>query len=135
MSDSKILLICVSPRKKGTSNMLLERIKEIIGGEIVFLSQNGSLDELIKNMEEVEIIVISGPTYINSFPARLYELLEIASKQGNFSKQKLYGIINGGMPYIHTHYHGLLYLKLFAEKSNISWMGGFVLRWWSNIRW
>lgn len=123
---SKVLLICASPRHNGTSVMLLKRIQKVLGGEIVFLPQKGGFDELIKKMKEVTTIVISGPTYINTYPAKLYEFIEEASKN-KFSKQKLYGIINGGMPYVHTHEHGLLYLELFAEENNFSWMGGFVL--------
>ncbi len=107
--------------------MLLERINKIAGGEIVFLPQKGSFDNLINKMQKAATIVISGPTYINSYPARLFELLEEVSKNTTFSNQKLYGIINGGMPYVHTHEHGLSYLSLFAKENNLTWMGGFVL--------
>ena len=127
MTNENILLVCVSPRRKGTSAMLLERIKNFIGGEIVFLNQKGSFEELIKKMQMAKIIVISGPTYINSYPARLFEFLEKEVPNHKFSNQKLYGIINGGMPYVHTHEHGLFYLKLFAKENSFSWMGGFVL--------
>lgn len=127
MTKFNRLLICASPRKKGTSMMLLERIEKSIGGKIIFLPQKGSFDEIVNYMQKAETIIISGPTYINSYPARLYELLEFASNNYSFNNQKLYGIINGGMPYIHTHEHGLRYLKLFAQENNLKWMGGFVL--------
>ncbi|NLZ76299.1 MAG: hypothetical protein GX914_07330 [Erysipelotrichia bacterium] len=127
MHNFDILLICASPRRKGTSAMLLERIKNLIGGEIVFLNQKGSFDELIKKMQKAKTIVVSGPTYINTYPARLFELLEKEASNYKFSNQKLYGIINGGMPYVHTHEHGLSYLRLFAKENNLTWMGGFVL--------
>ncbi len=127
MNKSDILLICASPRRKGTSAMLLDRIRRVTGGELAFLAQRGPLDDLIGAMQGAAKIVISGPCYINTYPARLLELLELASRTGGFSGQKLYGIINGGMPYIHTHQHGLRYLQLFAEQNNLSWQGGFVL--------
>ncbi len=107
--------------------MLLERIRAVTGGEVVFLPQKGSLDGLVLNMQKASTIIISGPCYINTYPARLIELLEKASSTGGFSGQKLYGIINGGMPYIHTHRHGLTCLQLFAEQHHLSWQGGFVL--------
>ncbi|NLJ71214.1 MAG: hypothetical protein GX328_07135 [Clostridiaceae bacterium] len=107
--------------------MLLERIRAVTGGEIVFLSQKDSLDELVLAMQQAAIIIISGPCYVNTFPAGLIELLETASQTGGFSGQKLYGIINGGMPYIHTHRHGLTCLQLFAEQNHLLWQGGFVL--------
>ncbi len=127
MDKSKLLLLCASPRRKGTSAMLLERIHANIGGEVVFLPQKGEPDELLLAMQHAVTIVISGPCYINTYPARLIELLEAASLAGGFSGQKLYGIINGGMPYIHTHRHGLTCLQLFAEQNQLMWQGGFVL--------
>lgn len=127
MNKHEILLICASPRRNGTSAMLLERIHAVTGGEVVFLPQKGSLNELALNMQEASTIVLSGPCYINTYPARMIELLEKASSTGGFSGQKLYGIINGGMPYIHTHRHGLTCLQLFAEQNHLSWRGGFVL--------
>jgi hypothetical protein len=127
MNKSEIVLICASPRRRGTSAMLLERIRAVTGGEVVYLPQKGSLEALVQTMRQASTIVISGPSYINTYPARLIELLETASSTGGFSGQKLYGIINGGMPYIHTHRHGLICLHLFAEQNNLLWQGGFVL--------
>ena len=107
--------------------MLLERVRAVTGGEVVFLPQKGSLDDVVRAMQGSKTIVISGPCYINTYPARLIELLETAAQVGVFSGQKLYGIINGGMPYMHTHQHGLASLRFFAEQNDLTWMGGFVL--------
>lgn len=128
MNKPEIMLLCASSRRKGTSAMLLERIRLVTGGEaVIFLPQKGGLNEVILAMQQAAAIVISGPCYINTYPARLIELLEAASLSGGFSGQKLYGIINGGMPYVHTHRHGLACLRLFAEQNHLSWQGGFVL--------
>lgn len=127
MNKPEIMLLCASSRRKGTSAMLLERIRLVTGGEVIFLPQKGSLNEVILAMQQAAAIVISGPCYINTYPARLVELLETASLMGGFSGQKLYGVINGGMPYVHTHRHGLSCLKLFAKQNHLSWQGGFVL--------
>ena len=107
--------------------MLLERVRAVTGGEVISLPQRGPLEELILAMQKSETIVISGPCYINTYPARLIELMETASLAGGFTGQKLYGIINGGMPYMHTHQHGLACLRIFAEQNNLLWQGGFVL--------
>jgi hypothetical protein len=127
MNNSEMMLLCASPRRKGTSSMLLQRICAVTGGKIVFLPQKGSLNELVQTMRQASTIVISGPCYINTYPARLIELLEKATQAGGFSGQKLYGIINGGMPYSHTHRHGLFCLRLFAGQNHLTWQGGFVL--------
>lgn len=127
MHKPEILLLCASPRRKGTSAMLLERIRAVTGGEVLYLPQKGGLDEAALAMRQAATIVISGPSYINTYPARLLELLEAAARAGGFSGQKLYGVINGGMPYTHTHRHGLACLKLFAQQNHLIWQGGFVL--------
>lgn len=107
--------------------MLLERIRAVTGGEVISLPQRGPLNELILAMQKSETIIISCPCYINTYPARLIELLEMASLAGGFTGQKLYGIVNGGMPYMQTHQHGLACLRIFAEQNNLLWQGGFVL--------
>jgi hypothetical protein len=127
MNNANLMLLCASPRRKGTSAMLLYRICTAIGGNIVFLPQKGTLDEVVQRMQQADTIVISGPSYINTYPARLIELLETAGNTGGFSGQKLYGIINGGMPYLHTHRHGLTLLQMFAGQQGLCWQGGFVL--------
>ena len=44
MNKSEIMLLCASPRRKGTSAMLLERVRAVTGGEVVFLPQGFSDD-------------------------------------------------------------------------------------------
>lgn len=127
MNKPDMMLLCASPRREGTSAMLLRRISSVTDGELVYLPQKGFLDEMVQTMKQAATIVISGPCYINTYPARLIELLETASSIGGFCGQKLYGIINGGMPYVHTHQHGLTCLQLFAEQNHLLWQGGFVL--------
>jgi hypothetical protein len=41
--------------------------------------------------------------------------------------QSLYGVIQGGMPYAHTHECGLNMLEIFAEKVDLKYRGGFVM--------
>lgn len=127
MDKSKLLLVCASPRRKGTSAMVLRRIQAALGGDLVFIPQEGDLDDLVGRMQTAETIVVSGPCYINTYPARLIALLEAACEAGEFSGQKLYGIINGGMPYTHTHRHGLTCLRIFADQAQMAWKGGFIL--------
>ena len=124
---SDILLICASPRPQGTSAMLLRRIQSVAGGTFHQLPWRGSLDETVTAMRRASRIVISGPCWINSYPARLLELFETAAASGTFDGQGLYGIINGGMPYTHTHAHGLATLSLFARRCGLDYRGGFVL--------
>lgn len=123
-----LLLLCASPRPRGTSAMLLRRLQEAAGGEMISLYQKEGAERALARMAEADRIVISGPCYINSYPAPVAELLEKAADSGiSWAGKQLYGIINGGMPYAHTHRAGLRTLELFAESCGLHWMGGFVL--------
>ena len=58
MNKPEIMLLCASSRRKGTSAMLLERIRLVTGGEVIFLPQKGSLNEVILAMQQAAAIVI-----------------------------------------------------------------------------
>ncbi len=85
-------------------------------------------DDIIEAMAQAKRILISGPSYINTWPGPLIALLEQAAQHSDRLKGKrLYGIINGGMPYVHTHLSGLRTLQLFCRDVGLRWEGGFVL--------
>lgn len=125
----KTLIINASPRKKSTSQMFCHRIQKKTGGEIANLYDSyGDISWLIPKIDEAEVIVFAGPCYINSYPAYVTNLLELLA--GNpvvCHGQKVYGVINGGMPYVHTHESGLTHLKLFCKACQMQYMGGFVM--------
>ena len=65
MNKLAMLLLCASSRCRGSSAMLLERIRTVTGGEMIF-SPKDSLDELVRIMQQAETIVISC-CYINTY--------------------------------------------------------------------
>ena len=128
MHKTKVLLLCASPRRVGTSAMLLRRVQQVCGGELLFLYSLRDKGKAVHLMAQADRIVLSGPCYINSYLAVVSELMEEVAASGlEKSGQSLYGIINGGMPYPHTHRHGLTALELFADAMGMRWQGGFVL--------
>ncbi len=130
----QFLLINVSPRKNGTSAMLLNMCREHLAGkghctQMMHLYPHlGDLSEIVKAAEEADVIVFSGSCYVNTYPADAYALLQAlaASKEALNGKQ-VYGIIQGGMPYAHTHESGLTALELFSRQCGLNYMGGFVM--------
>lgn len=126
---SEVLIINASPRKEGTSYMFCKRCQDMVGGDICQLySDINSVEWLLPKIKEAKTIIISGPSYIDSYPAHVVSLLEEISKHPEICHgQKVYGIINGGMPYVHTHEAGLRMLKLFCKDSNMQYQGGFVM--------
>lgn len=130
----KMLMINASPRLKGTSSVLLQMCKDYLedkGHQTQLIHLYKSLNnkyELLKAVEEAEVLILSGPCYINTYPADTIAFLEELAIHKEFLKEKsLYGIIQGGMPYIHTHESGLSVLEIFCKKCKISYKGGFVM--------
>lgn len=121
------LLICASPCPKGTSAMLLRRVQQATGGEIHFLYREGAA-AVLEHMAGAHTIVLSGPCFINIYPAKVMELLKLAmTRKKDLAGKKLYAISNGGMPYAHTHQSGLRTLALFCQACSMRYMGGLVL--------
>lgn len=128
------VIINLSPRKEGTSAMFAKMCKEYFiaekkNVEIVdlypYLDKTDTILELIK---EADTIVLSGPCYINHFPADTIFLLEqMINHPEILHGQYLYGIIQGGMPYVHTHESGIRTLELFCNDCNIIFKGAFVM--------
>lgn len=130
----KAVIINLSPRKKGTSMMLASRcqnylIEQNYLVEIFHLYPNlKDLKPLFEGIKESQTILMVGPCYINTYPADTVYLLEELQKHNDvLHGQNLYGIIQGGMPYIHTHESGLKILELFARENGLSYKGGFVI--------
>ncbi len=86
------------------------------------------MDIIINKIKESDCIVLIGPCYVDSYPADTINLLmHMASGEGVLHGQSLYGFIQGGMPYIHTHEHGIKLLENFAEANSVVFKGGFVM--------
>lgn len=126
---SKILIINGSPRGEGTSAMFCKTCEDYLGGEICQLySDINSVEWLMPKIDAAEIIIIAGPCYINTYTAQVIYLLEQIAKHLDICHgQKVYGIINGGMPYVHTHESGLKMLRLFCKDCDMLYQGGFVM--------
>lgn len=130
----KAVIINLSPRKKGTSMMLANRCCEFLithdySPKILHLYPNlKDLKPLLETIKESQTILMIGPCYINTYPAdTVYLLEEIQKNMEILHGQNLYGIIQGGMPYVHTHESGLKMLELFVLENNLKYKGGFVV--------
>lgn len=130
----KTIILNLSPRKTGTSMMLANRCREFLSTrnnlvEILHLYPNlKNLTPLLVAINEAQTIIMIGPCYINTYPAdTIYLLEELEKNRDLLHGQDLYGIIQGGMPYVHTHESGLKMLELFAGENGLSYKGGFVI--------
>lgn len=131
---SEILLINASPRRTGTSSLLAGMGEEYLRSKgrqvtLVHLYHNlNHRDSLLQAIKAADTIVLSGPCYINTYPAETTAFLQWLAEQKDLIRGKnLYGIIQGGMPYPHTHECGLLQLQVFCRRTGVHYRGGFVM--------
>lgn len=129
MQMSGILIINASPRREGTSAMFCRSCADRLGGSVCHLySDMDGVERLMSQIDDADTIIIAGPSYVDTYPAQTVYLLEkIAEHPDICHGQKVYGIINGGMPYVHTHESGLRMLELFCRECNMRYQGGFVI--------
>jgi hypothetical protein len=131
---SHVVIINLSPRENKTSNMLASMCSDylLLHGKKVKLfhlyKAMKQIDSLLMGIEEAATIVFCGPCYINHFPAdTIYLLEQINENKTILHNQNMYGVIQGGMPYVHTHESGVKTLELFCEDLKISYKGSFVV--------
>lgn len=127
---NEIIVIQCSYRQQGTSSMLSNLLKGMDERvHIVTITKVlNEYDKFCQQLKECHTLVFIGPCYINTYPADVFFLLKCLQLQPElFHGQKVYGLIQGGMPYIHTHVSGLRSLELFAKTVDLKYCGGFVL--------
>lgn len=128
------IIINLSPRKKGTSNMLVNYFADRIRSDANSVcmcdlyTYLDKMDILLEKIKDAESIVMIGPCYVSSYPAVTVKLLmSMANSDGILHGQSLYGFIQGGMPYVHTHVHGIRLLENFADDNSLEYKGGFIM--------
>jgi hypothetical protein len=131
---NKVVIINLSPRTNGTSKMLANMCKDFLStkGQTVNIvnlySHLNHIDTVLNLIREADTIIMSGPCYVDHFPAdTIYLLEQISTHSEILHNQSVYGMIQGGMPYIHTHESGVKTLELFCEDNNIIYKGSFVI--------
>lgn len=130
----KFLLLNVSPRKTGTSITLAGMCQSYLesrGHQVARLHLYPNLEHperLVQAMADCDTLILSGPCYVNTYPADTIAFLELLAQHGEvLHGQDLYGIIQGGMPYAHTHHSGLTILECFGRKHAVQYKGGFAM--------
>lgn len=128
------LLINASPREKGTTALLALTMREYLlkKGHTVSLmhlyKHLEKTDALVQAFQKADTLVVLGPCYINTYPADTYALLELIANHPEIHHgQRVYGVIQGGMPHTHTHSSGLSALHCFAKTCGLAHGGGFVM--------
>ena len=120
------IIINLSPRKKGTSKMLtsyfidkLSSVESVVESLSLY-SHLEDMDTVLNKIKAADSIIMIGPCYVCSFPSDTIRLLEeMSNTEGTLHSQSIYGFIQGGMPYVHTHEHGIRLLENFCDIIRI----------------
>lgn len=128
------LVLNLSPRPKGTSAMLSRQCAEYLVNQGKTARAMGlykhltDLSPLLEAARDADALVFIGPCYLNTYPADTYRLLAAMCESGiEYTGKRVYAMIQGGMPYAHTHENGLSAVRLFAGQCGAQYMGGFVM--------
>lgn len=132
------LLLVGSPRARGsTSYSLLSYLKGQLcerGFSVDVMMVHSSLrsqDKVTKMMDamnNVEVIVLAAPLYIDCLPAPVIRTMELFAKyrkQHDTSiRSSFAAIINSGFPEAHHNNLALEICQEFANEVNMEWIGG-----------
>jgi hypothetical protein len=86
------------------------------------------IKKVIGKLEEVDMVVLVFPLYVDSLPARTTRALELISSHRKRHKpaknQRFMAICQSGFPESHQNILALDMCKCFAETSGFRWTGG-----------
>jgi multimeric flavodoxin WrbA len=137
---SRALLLLGTPKKKKSSSMalgsfLVERLAgKGIKTETVHLGEAARSSEgkksLARQVAESDLLIYSGPLYVDSLPAPAIAALESLRELtpgGYEGKKRLAALVQCGFPEAFHNFSALEILRTFSRKLGIRWMGGLAI--------
>jgi len=138
--NKNLMLIIGSPRAKSSTsaslgNYLIKKVNNDkfnikIRYTAVDLKSAISRSNLLKDVEQADILVLSFPLYVDSLPApviRLLDLIEKNQRKTNTKEKKFLAISNCGFPEAEQNKTAISICKQFCIDSNMEWLGGLML--------
>lgn len=139
VDTKKVLLLIGSPKTKGSTsaslgNYLLKKLakKNFECQQLRILTgKNDNMEEIIDKVRESDILIITAPLYIDSFPAPLIRAFEKISndikEKSTKKKQSLVAIVNSGFPEAYQNNTAIKICKNFGDKNNFKWLGSLTM--------
>lgn len=139
--NKKALLLIGSPKgEKSTSaslgNYLISKLEELgMTSETLFthrvVNREEKILELFQSIEDVDLIILTFPLYVDSLPAPVIKAMELIKENravGESKKSQYFiAIANNGFPEASQNETALKICKIFAKESNFIWKGGLAL--------
>ena len=118
------LYINGSPRlENSNSNYFLNRIKD--NEKIKFIYRD-KFSDILKNITEVDTIILCFPLYVDGPPCKVIEFMEYINDNNiDISNKKIYTIINSGFWEAKHNRTASLIVENFANSNEAKYMGTF----------
>ncbi len=137
----KIILLIASPKEdvpstsfyvgkylsdKINKNSTIARLEKVNS----FIDSSESTSRLIKLMSEASYVIIISPVYTDSLPygtTKMLEDLYRLAKGEKLLNKKLLTIVHCGFREVEHNILPTSIFRIFAEKTNMKWLGGFMI--------
>ncbi len=135
MNDKKMIIFNGSPRKKGTSYSFARTIK-ILAKEkgskvdiiniVEYFDKEKNFNSLHRILSESDIIGLIAPLYVDTLPYMDIWFLEklLTEYKTDLKGKKFFAVGQSGFPDIEVSNPLLDSSRLFAQASEMKWMGG-----------
>lgn len=139
MDNKKALLLVGSPKPKSSiseslGGYLLEKLQSKgYDINITTVSQilKSDVEEFFSELDNIDIVIVAFPLYIDGLPTPLIRVLELIEKNRRekqlVKKQSLLAISNGGYPEAFHNDTAIKICRLFAERNGFKWLGGLAI--------
>ncbi|MCE1247373.1 MAG: NAD(P)H-dependent oxidoreductase [Firmicutes bacterium] len=96
------------------------------------IKNDASLQEMFEAVEKADVVVYSGPLYVDSFPSHVIEAMEkitehFAGRKFDGKKTRFFAISNCGFPEAFQNQASLDIMRYFALKCGFEWADGFAV--------
>ena len=138
-----VLLLIGSPRCERSNSyvigkFLVDKLEEkgLVSEEAfvkrLVITREGA-DDLVKSVDNADIIVLATPLYVDSFPSPTIKALELIYEHRKTvlptKSQLLVAIMNSGFPEKEHMDIAFKIIRNFAQASNFKWGGGIRVGW------
>jgi hypothetical protein len=139
MTIRNALLLVGSPRESKSNSFslgsfLMKKLSEN-GVETTTIMVKDALkskervEDMLKEIDKTELIVLAFPLYVDSLPAMDIKLLQIISehRSGSTDRKGFIPLVNCGFPEAHHNGTAISICRNFASRANLEWRGGLSL--------
>lgn len=121
----RVFIDCSPKKKNSTSSYIMWHVKSLLGGKkIKYKLLPKNYDNIIKDLNDADMVVMSTPTYVDGLPGSVVSFLEYAENKITNNNLKLYAISNCGFYEGHQNDNTLAMFKAWSEKAKINYCGG-----------